>query len=228
MTAESALRFGIVVSTAGSVMNEVLKNEFFRSRVQLVVVDRHGPAYEKALDHGLPAKVVSEPHADRFCDELLALFRAYAIDYVFSFYTEFFSADFRKEFEDRILNFHPSLLPSFKGADGFGDTLAYHSRFAGNTVELIADVMDEGKIVMQTVCAVDTGVPAEMTRHTVFVHQCRALLQSARWLQEGRITVDGHQVTVAGARFDDGPFSPALDCPEVMAWEPPDPFADLR
>jgi len=224
----AALRFGMVVSTAGSVMNEVLKNDFFRSRVKMVVVDHDGPAYESAMGYGLSAKVIDESDADRFCEELLPLFRGNSIDYVFSFYTKFFSVDFRRAFEDRILNFHPSLLPSFKGPDGFGDTIAYHARFAGNTVELIADVMDEGKILMQTVSAIDPRLPVEWNRHSVFVHQCRALLQAAHWLQEGRITVEGHQVTVAEAKFDDGPFSPALDCPEVMAWQPPDPFAGFR
>ena len=151
-----------------------------------------------------------------------------AIDYVFSFYTSFFSADFREAYRDRILNFHPSLLPAFKGMDGFGDTVRYPARFAGNTVEFIADVMDEGKIVMQTACPVDPGAPTELIRHQVFVQQCKALLQVARWLQEGRIEVEGHRVNVTGATYGCASFSPALDNDEIAQWCPPDPYGPSR
>jgi len=221
------LRFGMVVSTVGSAMNEVLKNDFFRERVHRVVVDHDGPARQKADHHGVPTTVLAEPDVFVFCDGLQRIFETDQIDYVFSFYTSFFSPEFRKAYEDRILNFHPSLLPAFKGMDGFGDTLRYQARFAGNTVELIADVMDEGKIVMQTVCPVDPGAGTELTRHQVFVQQCRALLQTARWLQEGRVTINGHTVRIEGARYDCPSFSPALDSPDAATWTPPDPYGAL-
>jgi phosphoribosylglycinamide formyltransferase-1 len=222
------LRFAMVVSTPGSVMNEVLKDDFFRARVARVVVDHPGVAQEKAQAHGTPTTIISNEDVDGFCTELLALFDELAIDYVFSFYTSFFSDDFRSAYRDRILNFHPSLLPAFKGMDGFGDTVRYHARFGGNTVELIADVMDEGKIVMQTACPVDPSGPTERTRHQIFVQQCKALLQVARWLQEGRIEVDGRRVDVRGAKYDCASFSPALDSDEVVGWSPPDPDGPSR
>jgi phosphoribosylglycinamide formyltransferase-1 len=225
---ERELRFAMVVSTSGSVMNEVLKDSFFRSRVRLIVVDRLGPAQEKARDHGIPATMIPDVDVDRFCARLLSLCDETAIDYVFSFYTCFFSADFRMAYRDRILNFHPSLLPAFKGMDGFGDTVRYPARFAGNTVEFIADVMDEGKIVMQTACPVDPGVPTEFIRHQIFVQQCKALLQVARWLQEGRVSVEGRRVSVTSATYGCASFSPALDNDEVALWCPPDPYSSSR
>jgi len=210
------------------VMNEVLKNDFFRSRVHQIVVDRPALAQEKARSHGIPTTIIPKEDVDWFCAQLLRLFDEMAIDYVFSFCTSFFSADFREAYRDRILNFHPSLLPAFKGMDGFGDTVRYRARFAGNTVEFIADVMDEGKIVMQTACPVDPGAPTELIRHQVFVAQCKALLQVARWLQEGRIEVEGHQVNVTGATYGCASFSPALDNDEVALWCPPDPYSPSR
>jgi phosphoribosylglycinamide formyltransferase-1 len=222
------LRFAMVVSTSGSAMNEVLKSEFFRSRVHRVVVHDAGPAHDNARRHGVTTTIVPQEDVESFCAEILILFQSDEIDYVFSFYTEFFSTEFRRAYQDRVLNFHPSLLPAFKGMDGFGDTVRYPARFAGNTVELIADAMDEGKIVMQTVCAVDPGAPTELTRHDVFVQQCKALLQTAHWLQEGRITVEGHRVSVAGASYHCASFSPALDSVEAIAWSPPDPYGALR
>ena len=221
---ERELRFAFVVSTPGSAMNEVLKNDFVRSRTQLVV-DEGGMAYERARGHGIGTVVLAEDREERFCRQLLPLLQETAIDFVFSYYTKFYSVPFRSAFRDRIINFHPSLLPAFKGADGFGDTIAYQARFAGNTVEFIADAMDEGKIIMQTACPVDLNMPIAHTRHHVFVQQCKALIQVAHWLQHGRVTVDGHRVTVARAKFDSADFSPALDSEDALRCAPPDPFA---
>jgi phosphoribosylglycinamide formyltransferase-1 len=222
---EDALQFAFVVSSGGAAMNEVLKNEFVRSRTQIVVADHDGPAAERARAHDVETVIVDEAAPEPFCEQLQPILEAHAIDVVFSYYEQFYSEPFRREFRDRILNFHPSLLPAFKGADGFGDTVAYPARFAGNTVELIADVMDEGKIVMQTVCAVDANAPVARTRHRVFVQQCQALIQVAHWFQDGRVQVDGHRVTIDGASFDDAEFSPALDDADAIRWSPPDPDA---
>lgn len=204
-------KFVIVVSTAGSVMNEVLKNDFFRRRVHSVVADRECPAIEKAKAHGIRTETFMEDEVDRFCDRLLDYLRAHDIDYVFSYYTKFYAKKLRDAYRDRIINFHPSLLPAFKGMDGFGDTVAYQAKFVGNTVEFIADVMDEGKIIMQTTCPFNKNVPLRVVRHNVFVQQCKALLQVAKWLSEGRITVEGRNVMVADAQFNGPQFSPALD-----------------
>ena len=70
------LNIVIVASTAGSVMNEVLKNDFFRSQVHSVVVDRVCPAADKAKAHGIRAESFLEDDHDRFCDRLLDYLRA--------------------------------------------------------------------------------------------------------------------------------------------------------
>jgi len=211
-----ALRIAIVASTAGSVMNRVLESGFFRRLVHSVVVDRPCAALEKAQAHDVPTEQLLEEDSDRFCERLLDYLTRHEIDYIFSYYTKFYSPPLRDAYRDRIVNFHPSLLPAFKGMDGFGDTVAYHAKFVGNTVEFIDQAMDEGKIIMQTVCPLDVTIPIEQVRHRVFVQQCQALLQVARWLSEDRIMVEGRRVTVAGAKFDTPAFSPALDFQEAI------------
>lgn len=222
-----SFRAVIVASTAGSVMNEVLKNDFFRGLVQAVVVDRECPALEKAQAHGLRTESFLEDDSERFCDRLLDFLRADEIDYVFSYYTRFYTKRLRDAYQDRIVNFHPSLLPAFKGMDGFGDNVAYYAKFVGNTVEFIDQAMDEGKIIMQTACSLDTNVPLHEVRHRLFVQQCKALLQVARWLSEGRISVDGRNVMIANASFDEGLFSPALDFEEAVELSPPIPHPEV-
>lgn len=216
------MRLAFVVSTGGSVMSTVLDDRFVRDRVHLVIADRLCDGLDRARDHGLAPVLFEEPEPTAFGDAVLDHCRERGIDYILSFYTDFFSAPLRADYRDRIVNFHPSVLPAFKGMDGFGDAVRYPARFTGNTVEFVREVMDEGVIIMQTVCPIDLTRPLAHTRHRVFTQQCRALMQVVRWLDGGRVSVDGDTVHVADARFDSPDFSPALDDPDVVAWSAPE------
>ena len=143
--------------------------------------------------------------------------RKHEIDYILSFYTQFYTDEIRQALRDRIINFHPSLLPAFKGMDGFGDGIDYFTKIIGTTVELIKDVMDEGKIVMQTACAVDRDVPLEEMRDRIFVQQCKTLIQVVDWLMQDRMRVEGDLVKIRGARFTTPEFTPALENREAIA-----------
>lgn len=228
MTAGRDLNFVVVASTAGSVLNEALKNDFFRSKIHSVVVDRACVAIEKARSHGIRVQSFEGNDNDEFCNLLLEYLLRNEIDYVLSYYTRFYSKKLRAAFQDRIINFHPSLLPAFKGMDGFGDTVGYGARFVGNTVELIDQVMDEGKIIMQTACPLDLTVSLNIVRHRVFVQQCQALLQIVKWLTEDRVVVCGRKVTVKDATFESLDFSPALDFEDARRLSVQLPEPDLR
>jgi phosphoribosylglycinamide formyltransferase-1 len=212
----TASRFVFVVSTSGSVMNQVLESPFLRKVVHSVVADRPCPAVEKALLHQVPVEVLQGEDNEGFCDRLKAYLGQHAIDYVISFYTQFYSKTFRDAYQDRIINFHPSLLPAFKGMDGFGDGIAYHAKIIGTTVEFIKDVMDEGKIIMQTACAVDPNLGLAAMRHRVFVQQCKSLVQVVKWIVQDRVKIIGDQVVIGGASYQDVEFSPALEFHEAL------------
>jgi len=129
----------------------------------------------------------------------------------------------RGDYRDRIVNLHPSLLPAFKGLDGFIDAYNCGARFFGCTVELVDQRMDEGKIVLQASRPLDRSVDIRVLRHSIFVQTCKAALQTARWLWEGRVRVAGRSVTIEGANFTDPEFSPALDFDDAKRLEIPFP-----
>lgn len=209
-------RFIFVVSTSGSVMNQVLASHFLRGVVHSVVADQSCQAIEKARAWGLHVTVFEEDSPEIFCSRLKLYMEEHRIDYIISFYTQFYSKIFRDAYRDRIINFHPSLLPAFKGMDGFGDGVAYHTKIIGTTVEFIKDVMDEGKIIMQTACTVDPNLCQAALRHRIFVQQCKTLLQVVKWLTDDRVRVNGDQVTIVGAGYHDLEFVPALECREAV------------
>ena len=209
-------RFIFVVSTSGSVMNQVLASDCLRAVVHSVVADRPCQAVAEAQAWGLPVTLFEEGSPETFCSRLARYMEEHHIDYVISFYTQFYSTAFRDAYRDRIINFHPSLLPAFKGMDGFGDGVAYHTKIIGTTVEFIKDVMDEGKIIMQTACTVDPRLSRAALRHRIFVQQCKTLLQVVKWLIEDRVRVDDDQVTIVEAGYHDLEFVPALEWREAL------------
>jgi phosphoribosylglycinamide formyltransferase-1 len=206
-------------------MNAVLGCASVRAATHSAVFFGHGPGVEKASAHEVPCKIIKATTIETFSNELLAYIRANEIDYVLSFFAGFFSKGFRDEMSDRLINFHPSLLPSFKGMDSFGDGVAYHTKILGTTVELIKDVMDEGKIVMQTAFASDPGLSVGRLRHVVFNQQCKTLIQVVNWVQEGRVEIDGDRVTIRDANYDSTEFVPALEHPEAREFHVPFPGA---
>ena len=210
--------FLFVLSTGGALMSRVLETDTVRRAAHSAVATAEGPALEAARAHGLPAKVLPGASNEDFCGSLLDYVQAHGISYILSFYTRFYSAEIRHAMQDRIINFHPSLLPAFKGMDGFGDGLRYHTPVIGTTVELIKDVMDEGKIVMQSACANDRSLPVEEMRHRIFEQQCRTLVQVVDWILQGRLSVAGDRVSIRDARYTTPEFSPALENAEALAF----------
>jgi phosphoribosylglycinamide formyltransferase-1 len=217
------MRFVIVISTGGAVINQLLYNEFFKSRIHSVVSDRECPAIPKAAAHGTRTEIIPEPDKAKFSALVLEYLKQNKIDYAISFYSKLFVGEILNEYQDRIINLHPSLLPAFKGLHGFDDAIAYGVSYVGSTIHLIDENMDEGKIIQQTVCGVDHNRPIAFTRHRVFEQQCRSLLQVVKWVEDGRLKVNGSRVKVEGAAFTGGEFSPNLDFAEAIELEVPAP-----
>ncbi|MDI5891875.1 phosphoribosylglycinamide formyltransferase [Halomonas rhizosphaerae] len=216
-------RFIFVVSTAGSIMNQVLEIPAIRAVTHSVVADQPCPAVNKARKYGVPVTVLDEGSNEAFSDRLDEYLERHKIDYILSFYTQFYAETLRDKLQDRIINFHPSLLPAFKGMDGFGDGMAYHTKIIGTTVEFIKDVMDEGKIIMQSSCVVDPGLTKEAMRHRIFVQQCKTLIQVVQWITEDRLSVQGNNITIRGASYQDAEFSPSLEAQEAINLEISEP-----
>ncbi len=197
-------------------MNELLKNDFFKSQIYSVVSDRHCSAIEKAKSHNVKTDILLEKDRVSFCARLLEYLKVNQVVYVITFFTKLLVGDLLKEYKDRIINLHPSILPAFKGMNGFGDAVQYRARFVGSTIHFIDENMDEGKIILQAICPLDVNKPLALVRHKIFEQQCRSLLQVVKWLIEDRIKVMDDEVVIKNAKFDDLEFSPNLDFVESL------------
>lgn len=92
-------------------------------------------------------------------------------------YMVLFTPYFIKEFPNKIINIHPSLLPSFKGKDGIKDAFTYGVKLTGVTVHYVNEKMDNGPIILQEAVKFDNKETLESltekihkVEHKIFKH----------------------------------------------------------
>ncbi len=176
--------------------------------VTLVVTDKPGAGcIEKARAADVPAWL-ELPRApgesrDDYDARLIACLEAEAPDLVvLAGFMRILTPAFCAAFEGRIINIHPALLPSFKGAHGIRDTLAGGARIAGCSTHFVTADLDGGPIILQAAVAVLEGESAEELAARVLVLEHQLLPRTVQLIAEGRVSVvDGRVVIADGASW---------------------------
>ncbi|MDD6888271.1 MAG: phosphoribosylglycinamide formyltransferase [bacterium] len=149
----------------------------------LVVSSKPGVyALERAAAAGIPAETVSRKACASQADfeaALLRLLEAHGIELiVLAGFLSILSADFTKRYENRIINVHPSLIPSFCGQGFYGlrvheAALAYGVKVTGATVHFVNEVPDGGRIILQKAVDIEEGDTPETLQ--------RRVMEQAEW-----------------------------------------------
>lgn len=169
----------------------------YGAQVVAVGADREGiVGLERAERAGIPTFVCKvKDHATR--EEWDAALAAAAAEHrpdlvVSAGFMKIVGKEFLAEFGGRIVNTHPALLPSFPGAHGVRDALAYGVKVTGCTVHFVDDGVDTGPIIAQGVVEVtEEDTPeGEAALHERIKEVERKLLVEA----VGRIARDGHRI----------------------------------
>ncbi|WP_116213479.1 phosphoribosylglycinamide formyltransferase [Streptomyces olivoreticuli] len=157
-------RLVVLVSGSGTNLQALLDAiaadpDGYGARIVAVGADRDGIAgLERAERAGLPTfvcKVKDHPTREAWDRALTGATAAYAPDLVVSAgFMKIVGKEFLARFGGRIINTHPALLPSFPGAHGVRDALAYGAKVTGCTVHFVDDGVDTGPIIAQGVVEV--------------------------------------------------------------------------
>jgi len=99
----------------------------------------------------------------------------------------------------RVMNIHPALLPSFPGLHAQRQALAYGARFSGCTVHFVDEGTDSGPVIVQAVVPVEPDDTEETLGRRILAQEHRLYPQAIQWFSEGRLSVAGRRVIVAGA-----------------------------
>lgn len=106
-----------------------------------------------------------------------------------------------EEFKDRIINIHPSLIPSFCGKGMYGlkvhqAAIEYGVKVSGCTVHFIDEGTDTGAIILQKTVAVHSGDTSESLQKRILVEEHSALPEVIKLISEGKVKVHGRKVTI--------------------------------
>jgi phosphoribosylglycinamide formyltransferase-1 len=219
-------RFGILASTGGGVLSQMVASSWFRERLAVVVTDRQCGAEGVALSAGISTVRVMEKGQDERDNAIVDALDAAGVEQVMLFYTRLVGPRLLSRYQHRLWNLHPSLLPSFPGLHGFEDTIASSATIGGTTLHLVDDGVDTGPVLLQTAFPLDRSSGTGKLRHQVFIQQLRCAMQTCHWLDAGRVLISHarcHVVGAPGSTFIDGAlYSPGLDEVEVVTIAVPD------
>ena len=162
-------------------------------------------ALERAKKHGIPAEVVCrKDYADLEAafEKITVLMEQYQIDYiVLAGYLSIIPASFTRRFAGRIVNIHPSLIPSFCGKGYYGlrvhqAVLDYGAKVTGVTIHFVDEGADTGAIIMQRAVYVQDGDTPETLQARVLETEHQVLPEAVKLLTQGKIKLSGRTVTI--------------------------------
>lgn len=111
-------------------------------------------------------------------------------------YMRLLSPDFIKEYKNKILNIHPSLLPSFKGTRGIKDAFLYGVKITGPTVHFVTEDMDAGPIILQSAVAVMEDDTEETLAEAIHREEHKIYPRAIQLFVEGRLRLEGRRARI--------------------------------
>lgn len=213
-------RVAILISGRGSNMTalvEAAKAEGFPAEIAVVISNKAGAAgLARAQAAGIETLVIeSKPFGkDRaaFEAELQSALDDRRIEFIcLGGFMRLFTAEFARCWHGRMLNIHPSLLPSFRGLDPHGQALRAGVKISGATVHFVVAETDAGPIVMQGAVTVRDDDTEETLAARVLEIEHRIYPDALRLVAGGGVRLDGDICkTSANASPDDSLISPSV------------------
>ncbi|TCK61606.1 phosphoribosylglycinamide formyltransferase [Seleniivibrio woodruffii] len=155
---------------------------------------------EFAREQGLEAIFVNPKEFDgreAYDRELVRILKEKGVELVcLAGFMRIISPYFVSEFRNRILNIHPSLLPSFKGLDAQKQAFEYGVKFAGCTVHFVDEEMDHGNIILQAVVPVLQDDDDHTLAERILKEEHRIYPEAVALFCEDRLKVEGRKVFV--------------------------------
>jgi len=168
------------------------------AQIVLVVSNREDAAgLLRAAERKIPAKVIPSKGLQREAyDKLVVeeLHRAGVELVCLAGFMRLLSPYFVASFPQRILNIHPSLLPSFPGLEAQRQALEYGVKFSGCTVHLVDENLDAGPILAQSIVPVRDDDTSESLSARILIEEHRIYTDAVRLLLSGNYRIEGRRV----------------------------------
>ena len=205
------LNIAVLVSGGGTNLQALIDAEkagkIENGRISVVVASKPGVyALERARNAGIEGVVLARKDfesVDDYSAALEKLLKEKKTDLiVLAGFMTITNAAFTKAFENRIINVHPALIPSFCGKGYYGlhvheAALARGVKVSGATVHFVNEVCDGGPIILQKAVPVEPGdTPGTLQRRIMEPAEWQLLPEAVSLFCAGRLSVDGAVVTI--------------------------------
>lgn len=199
------LKIAVLISGGGSNLQSIINNikkGYMDCSIEYVISDREG-AYgiERAKKAGITSIVFDKKTFGNISDNIYQIISG-RVDYiVLAGFLSILNGDLIREFKNRIINIHPSLIPSFCGPGMYGinvhkKALEYGVKVSGCTVHFVDEGTDTGPIILQKAVQVFDGDTPESLQSRVLEQEHTALSEAIKLIAENRIKIDGRKVCI--------------------------------
>ena len=208
------LRVAVLASGRGSNLQAIIDAiEAGQVQAQIVVVisnKKDAVALERARKHGLkdlfvdPKPFTGRPDSREAYDRsLLEILQQYEVELVLlAGYMKIVTAVLVNAYANRMMNIHPSLLPSFPGLDVQKKAIDWGCKLAGCTVHFVTEGVDEGPIIIQSAVPIlDVDTPETLAAR-ILVQEHKIYPRAVQLFAEGRLRVDGRRVFIDATKPD--------------------------
>ena len=197
------LKVAVLVSGGGSNLQSILDYKQDSFKVEMVIGSKDGIyGLERAKNAGVPSYVVSrKEYGDEVSNKILELTKGKVDLIVLAGYLSILDGEILKVFKDRIVNIHPSLIPSFCGDKMYGMHVynavrASGVRFTGCTVHFVNEEVDGGAIILQEAVPVYFEDTAEDIQKRVLVEEHKMLPRAIDLISRGKVEIIDGRVNI--------------------------------
>ena len=193
----NTLKLGVLGSTKGTDLQAILdaiSSGELDAKISIVLSNRK-KAYilERAENHNVPALFMSQKDKTReeFDSEMTTILIKHKVDLVLLIgFMRILSAEFCREWGDKLLNVHPSLLPKYAGGmdtNVHEEVLKNGEAETGCTIHFVTDEVDGGPILIQKKCTVDFDDTVSTLKAKVQKLEGEAFVEAIKLIQSGNV-----------------------------------------
>ncbi len=203
------IKIGILVSGSGSNLQSIINSAesgFINGRIQVVISNKEN-AYglQRARNHNIDAVFINEKsysNIEEYNEAIIKELKSHGVELVvLAGYIKILTNKFIETYSNKIINIHPSLIPSFCGKGYYGlkvheAAINYGVKLSGATVHFVNEEADNGPIIFQESVSVHYDDTAETLQERILEVEHKLLPLALKYYCENKIEVVGRKVKI--------------------------------
>jgi phosphoribosylglycinamide formyltransferase-1 len=197
------LRVCVLASGGGTDLQSIIdasEKKMIDAEVVLVISDcKDAFCLKRAEKNKIPCFFIdaNEKTIKEHEEEINKIVEKYNVDLIVGAgYMKILSKDFVKKWYGKLINIHPALLPSFKGANGQRDAFDYGVKISGCTTHFMDEKMDHGPIILQAAVKVMPDDDKDTLAKRILNVEHQVLPRTVQLFAQGRLKIEGRKVSI--------------------------------